>query len=98
LSTSEKEDIFIAFTSAKKGRGRFLTIEEVTGQHVDKSMILAKDIAAAFNRNAKEIPLFSLLGVNMPGVFVSIACTNERAEDMFIKLHQGVQNFMKRGQ
>ena len=98
LQTSEKADVFVAFTDAKKGTGRFLTIEEVAGQHIDSSMILAKEVAASFGKRAKGISLFPLLGVDMPGIFIKIGCTNEQANEMFNKLNEGIQKFMKRGQ
>jgi len=98
LSIKEKEDIFIAYTNTKKGKGRFLAIEEIQGQHIDKSISLAKDIAASFNKNVKEISLFPLLGVDMPGVFIRIACTKELAGEAFNKLHEGIQKYIKRGQ
>lgn len=97
LRTSEKADVFIAFTDAKKGTGRFLTIEEVTGQHTDNSMILAKEVATSFGKRAKGLSLFPLLGVDMPGIFIKIECTNEQANEMLNKLHEGIQKFMKRG-
>ena len=98
LQTNEKADVFIAFTDAKKRTGRFLTIEEVPGRHTDNSMILAKEVAASFGKHEKGISLFPLLGVDMPGIFVKIECTNEQADEMLNKLHEGIQKFMKRGQ
>jgi len=98
LSIKEKEDIFIAYTNTKKGKGRFLTIEEIHGQHIDKSIALAKDIATSFNKNVKEISVFPLLGVDMPGVFIRIACTKELAGETLNKLHEGIQKYIKRGQ
>ncbi|MCX5810088.1 MAG: hypothetical protein NTX36_12080 [Proteobacteria bacterium] len=98
LQTSEKTDVLIAFADAKKGTGRFLTIEEVTGQHTDNSMILAEEVATSFGRRAKGLSLFPLLGIDMPGIFIKIECTNEQANEMLNKLHEGIQKFMKRGQ
>ena len=98
LRTSEKADVLIAFADAKKGKGKFLTIEEVTGQHADNSMILAKEVATSFGKRAKGISLFPLLGVDMPGIFIKIECTDEQANEMLNKLHEGIQKFMKRGQ
>lgn len=98
LSIQDKEEVFIAYTNAKKGKGRFLTIEEIHGQHIDKSIALAKDIATSFNKNVKEISVFPLLGVDMPGVFIRIACTKELAGETLNKLHEGIQKYIKRGQ
>jgi hypothetical protein len=97
LRTGGKTDVFVAVTDAKKGTGRFLTIEEVAGRHAGDSMMLAKEVATSFGKHVKELSLFPLLGVDMPGVFISIECKNEQVNEIFDKLHEGIQKFMKRG-
>jgi len=97
LRTDEKTDVFVAVTDAKRGTGRFRTIEEVAGQHTGDSMILAKEIATSFGKNVKELSLFPLLGIDVPGIFIRIECKNEQLNEILNKLHESIQKFIKRG-
>jgi hypothetical protein len=97
LRTDEKTDVFVAVTDAKRGTGRFRTIEEVAGQHTGNSMILAKEVATSFGKNVKELSLFPLLGIDVPGIFIRIECKNEQLNEILNKLHESIQKFIKRG-
>lgn len=90
-------DVFVAVSNAKKGRGRILEIEEITGSHIAQSEELAALIASRFQKKVKAIPLFALLGIDMPGVFLRLSVQKDRALEAFDMLHDGMANYLKRG-
>ena len=94
---AEKNDVFVAVSDAKKGKGKLLTIEEVPAQHIEDSMELAKYIASTFGKTVKGLPLFPLLGVDIPALFLRMECTNEKAGEMLDKLNDCLQKYFKRG-
>jgi hypothetical protein len=65
--------------------------------YANESRELASSLASAFNKGIKEFPLFPLLGVDMPGVFLKITYTHEKTLEVFNKLHEGMQRYFKRG-
>lgn len=97
LVPSERPDAFIVISDAKKGKGMILDIEEVPGSHRAQSEELASFIAAQFQKKVKTIPLFMLLGIDMPGVFIRLDTPKDRPSDAFNRLHDGIQNYTKRG-
>lgn len=97
LVPSDRTDAFIAVSSAKKGKGLILNVDEVPGSHAARSGELASSIASAFQRKVKAIPLFMFLGVDMPGVFVRLEVEKTRPAGAFGRLHEGLLNYMKRG-
>ncbi len=97
FGVGEKNQIMVAITTAKKGKGTILAIDEVPALHVNESRELASSLASAFNKGVKELPLFPLLGVDMPGVFLKIMFTPDKTLEVFNKIHEGIQGYFKRG-
>jgi hypothetical protein len=97
LIPSEKEDIFVAISNAKKGRGAILEIDEVPATHGTDSEDLATFIAAPFTKKVKRLPLFVFLGTDLPQVFLRINCLADQPGAAFDKLNNGIQNYLKRG-
>lgn len=97
LVPSEKEDIFVAISNAKKGKGAILEIDEVPATHGTESEDLATFIAAPFTKKVKRLPLFVFLGIDLPQVFLRINCPADQSGITFDKLHNGIQNYLKRG-
>ena len=89
--------IFVAATNAKRGKGVIPNIDEVPAIHINNSMELATMIAAPFNKKIKRIPLFMLLGVDMPGIFLRLESPKDKMGEMFDRLHEGLQKYVKRG-
>lgn len=98
LVPSEKEDIFVAMPQTRKGKGNILEIDEVSGVHGADSEELALSIAAPFNAKVKRAPLFAFLGIDMPGIFLKIGCTRDKARDMFSRVDKGLQKYLNRGE
>ncbi len=94
---SDKPDVLVAVPEGEKGKGRFLTIDEVTAYHGENSMILAKEVATSFGKNPKRLAIFPLLGVDMPGIFINIECKNDNINETLNKLHESIQKYLKRG-
>lgn len=93
----DNEGCFIAIFTPSVNPGRFNTIEEVPGVHGADSRILAGSIASFFNVRVKELPLFPLIGVDMPGVFVNIQTQKDKINIIFEKLYSGIENYLKKG-
>jgi len=97
LVPADSTDAFIAVSSAKKGKGLMLNVDEIPGSHAVRSGELASSIAAAFQKKVKSVPLFMFLGIDMPGVFVRLDVQKSKPADAFDRLYEGVVNYMKRG-
>lgn len=97
LLPSEKEDIFVAISNAKKGKGSLLEIDEVPATRGTDSEDLATFIATAFTKKVKRLPFFVFLGVDLPQVFLKISCPTDQTGVVFDKLSSGIQNYIKRG-
>jgi hypothetical protein len=93
----DRNDVFAAITNAKKGKGRILSIEEVPGQYVELSAEVAGCVATPFRRTVKELPLFPLLGIDMPALFLRIECTKEKAEETLNVVNDCLQKYFQRG-
>lgn len=93
----EKNQIMVAITTAKKGKGTILAIDEVPALYANESRELASSLASTFNKGVKEFPLFPLLGVDMPGIFLKITFTPDKTLEVLNKLHEGIQAYFKRG-
>jgi len=97
VATGEKNHVFVAVTEAHKGQGNIMTIEEVPAIHLKASQELANYIALSFNKKVKQMPLFPLLGVDMPGCFLHIEAPQEKLNEMFDILHNAIQKYFRRG-
>ena len=97
LGAGEKNQIIVAVTTTKKGKGNILAIEEIPALYANESRELATSLASVFNKGVKEFPLFPLQGVDMPGVFLKISYTPDKTNEVFEKLHEGIQKYFKRG-
>lgn len=97
FGVGEKNQIMVAITTAKKGKGAILAIDEVPALYANESRELASSLASAFNKGIKEFPLFPLLGVDMPGIYLKITFTPDKTLEVFNKLHEGIQGYFKRG-
>jgi hypothetical protein len=96
LKAGDTNRAVIAVSIAKKGTGRFLAVEEVQSAHEERSLELAVALASQFKRGVKRFPLFPLLGVDMPGVFVQLEFSQESMGEMFEAFHEGLQKYFGR--
>lgn len=97
FGVSDQNRTIVAVTIAKKGKGNILAIEEVPALFASESRELATSLASVFNKGVKELPLFPLLGVDIPGVYMKIDYTPDKTTEVLEKLHQGMQGYFKRG-
>ena len=89
--------VFIAVSDAKKGKGRFLTMEEITAAHSENSRELATALASSLNTRFIHLPLFPLLGIDAAGVFLRIEYTTpESFNNTCTALHEGLQKYFGR--
>lgn len=97
FSIGEKETVLVAVSNARRGQGTIHPIDEVPAVHIVSSREAAGSIASAFGTKVQELPLFPLLGVDMPGVFMRIESTQERTEAALDALYNGLELYFKRG-
>jgi hypothetical protein len=72
-------------------------VEELPAKHEAESQRLAELVAVPFQVKVKRMPLFPLLGVDMPGLFVSIQCKKEDARSLLTMLDGALQKYFKKG-
>ena len=58
FGVGEKNQFMVAITTAKKGKGAILAIDEVPALYANESRELASSLASTFNKGVKEFPLF----------------------------------------
>jgi len=96
LALGDTDAVLVAVSDARPGTGRFLAIEEIPAAHEAASKELAVQVAMVFKTQMKRLPLFPLLGVDMPGIFLGVECTKERTTEVFDRLYEGLQKYFAR--
>jgi hypothetical protein len=86
----------VVVDDAKAERSRFLTIREVPALHAVESRQLATAIAIPFKASMKELPLFPLLGVDLPGLVLCIEYVQENFPAVLDALDDGLQKYFGR--
>ena len=71
-------------------------VEELPARHQAQSRRLAELIAAPFQVKVKKIPLFPLLGIDMPGVLLAVQCKRDEARSVLTALDQALQKYYRR--
>lgn len=94
---SDQENVIVAVSNAKKSEGQFLTIEEVPAVHVGRSREFALLVAERFKGKVLDLPLFPLLGIDMPGLFLRITCPKEKAGEVLSEVSESMQKYFTRG-
>jgi hypothetical protein len=97
MTIGEKFHVMVARTEAKKGEGRFLTIAEVPERFAGESRALSDAIGASFGVKVKQMPLFPLLGISMPGVFIRMDGAETEMPDFAKGLHRGLEKYFRKG-
>lgn len=82
LSHNPESKIFVGIFSPRKGSGRFLKIDEVPSLHYQSSICVAEKVAKRYGTRVAKLPLFPLLGIDMPGIFISAKCSKEKIADL----------------
>ena len=75
---------------------RFLAVDELPGKYATDSGRLAEGVAASFKVRVKHLPLFPLLGADMPGIYLRIECRQEKVGEMLGLLHGSIRNYLRR--
>ena len=110
LVFGEDGSVLVAMTDQKRSEGsqegpwnpqsesgnRFLTIDELPAKYASESGRLAEAVAASFNVKVKHLSLFPLVGVDMPAIFLRIACKQDKAREMLGLLHGSIQTYLRR--
>jgi hypothetical protein len=99
FSFGEGEDVAVtvAVTDAKKKTDKVLAIEDVPGVYAASSKEFAALVAESFSRKVLELPLFPLLGIDMPGVFLRIECPKDEAAEVLEKVSGSMQKYFGKG-
>jgi hypothetical protein len=98
LTVSDTNRAIIVASLAKKGpASRFLTVEEVQSAHEERSLELAVALASQFKVGVKRFPLFPLVGMDIPGVFVRLESSQESMGTMFETFIEGLEKYFGRG-
>ncbi len=97
LIPSDNRTAMFAISDAKKPKGLIVQIDEVPGVHISRSEELAAALAEPYGKKVKRLPLFALLGIDMPGLFIGLDWPRDKMGEAFDKLYEGIQNYLKRG-
>lgn len=95
--TAGAKDIMVVRTEGLHGEGRFLTIDEIPTRFSENSEALADAVAGAFAVKAKRMPLFPLLGITMPGIFLRIQGPETDLAAVAKNLHLGIEKYFRKG-
>lgn len=77
-------------------QNRFVAIDDLPAKHAGESKRLAEAVAARFKQRVKRVPLFPLLGVDMPGIFLQLECSRDKMREALGLLHGGIQSYLRR--
>lgn len=93
LKRSNTQKIFVATFKTKKTQGKLLRIDEIPSLHFEDSIQIAQYIALTFNNKVYRLPLFPLLGVNMPGLYLKVDGGKEEVDFVATTLARGIKKF-----
>jgi len=74
---------------------RFVAIDYLLAKHAGESKRLAESVAAPFKQKVRRVPLFPLLGVDMPGIFIHLECSQEKVREALGLLHASIQTYLR---
>jgi len=97
IRTGAEHAIVVARTEAHQGNGHFLTVDEIPGRFLEESQTLADAVASGFGVKAKRMPLFPLLGITMPGIFLRIRGPETDLAAVAKNLHMGLEKYFRKG-
>ena len=75
---------------------RFLAVDELPGKYATDSGRLAEGVAASFKVKVKHLPLFPLVGADMPGIYLRMECRQDKVGEMLGLLHGSIRNYLRR--
>jgi hypothetical protein len=98
ITFGEEESVTVAVSNAKREEGQqLLAIEEVPALYTGLSREFARLVSERFEAKVFDLPLFPLLGIDMPGVFMRIVCPREQANDILSGLTDSMQKYFSKG-
>ncbi|MCS7280026.1 MAG: hypothetical protein NZ583_00135 [Desulfobacterota bacterium] len=98
LRKKEVSSILVAVSNARKQDGRFLRIHEIPAIHIGLSLKIAEHVASSYGKNVIRLPLFPLLGVDMPGLFFRFYGPELKAAHVLNPLIEAVKKYSPREQ
>ncbi|HME46095.1 MAG TPA: hypothetical protein VKF36_23625 [Syntrophorhabdales bacterium] len=84
------------FAPDTQAGNKFLAVDELQRKYASDSARLADAMAGSFHVKVRHVPLFPLLGADMPGIFLRIECKQDKVGEMLGLLHGGIQNYLRR--
>jgi hypothetical protein len=94
---NNKTAVTIAVTNGKSKTDKVLAIEDVPGVYRASSKEFASLLAESFNARVLEMPLFPLLGIDMPGIFLKIECPKDEGPGVLGKVSESMQKYFEKG-
>lgn len=79
-----------------EGRRLLWAVDELPAKHEAQSKRLADLVAAQLGVTARKVPLFPLIGIDMPGIMVSIECGREEAKSLLAMFEAALQKYYRR--
>lgn len=96
LRAGTKNRAVVAVDNAKAEKSRFLTIREIPALHAAESRQMATALAGSFRTFVKELPLFPLLGIDLPGLFLHVEYVPENLPAALEMLSDGLNKYFGR--
>ncbi len=96
FGVGEKNQIMVAITTAKKGKGAILAIDEVPALYANEYGSWLHRWLQLSIKASRNSHLFPLLGVDMPGIYLKITFTPDKTLEVFNKLHGYTRVFQTR--
>jgi hypothetical protein len=84
------------FAADAQAGNRFLAVDALPGKYAAYSGKLADEVAGSFKTKVKHLPLFPLLGADMPGILLRIECSRDKVGEMLGLLHGSIQKYLRR--
>ncbi len=98
----ERERVLVASTPEKRlpareeGQDLFIAAQDVPVRLASESRRLAEAVAGPFQTKPVTMPLFPLVGVDMPGILLFVEYKPERLQETIAALEEGLQKYFRR--
>ncbi len=91
MKRAKKRGMFVATFKPKKAEGKILRIDEIPYVHLHSSMKLAHYVASSYGKKVVRLPLFPLLGVDMPALYLRLQGGKEDMEFAATVIAEGIK-------
>ncbi|MCX7856725.1 MAG: hypothetical protein N2513_01895 [Deltaproteobacteria bacterium] len=89
----EKFGLFVGVFKPKKPEGKIARIDEIPYVHFELSNKIAESIAASYNKRVVKLPLFPMLGVDMPAIYIKISGEKRDIEKLAGDINEVIRKY-----